>query len=171
VTGGGVIRPATPEDVPAITEIANAGIATTSTEWTTRPHTVEDRLRWLAAKREAGHPVLVADDGGEVVGWAAYGDFRDTTRWPGYLPTVEHTIHVREGRWGRGLGRALLDALAAEAAAAGKRVMIGAVDGENERSIAFHLRLGFVEVGRLPGVGEQFGRRLDLVLLQRDLDA
>ena len=36
-----------------------------------------------------------------MVGWAGYGDFRDTAKWPGYLPVVEHTIHVREGCWGR----------------------------------------------------------------------
>jgi phosphinothricin acetyltransferase len=73
--------------------------------------------------------------------------------------------------WGRGVGRALLDALIEHARAAGKRVMVAGIDGENVRSIAFHARLGFVEVARMPGVGEKLGRRLDLVLMQRALDA
>jgi len=47
--------------------------------------------------------------------------------------------------------------------------MVGAIDGENVDSIAFHRRLGFVEVGRLPGIGEKFGRPLDLVLMQLTL--
>jgi phosphinothricin acetyltransferase len=47
--------------------------------------------------------------------------------------------------------------------------MVAAIDGSNVDSVRFHQRLGFAEVGRLPGVGEKFGRRLDLVLMQRDL--
>jgi phosphinothricin acetyltransferase len=47
--------------------------------------------------------------------------------------------------------------------------MIGAIDGSNDASVLFHERLGFRVVGRLPEVGFKFGRRLDLVLVQRDL--
>ncbi len=84
------------------------------------------------------------------LGWATYGDFRDTQRWPGYRYTVEHSIHVSEAHWPHGVGRALLDELMTRAAAAGKRVMIAAIDTTNGRSIAFHHQLGFEEVGRLP---------------------
>jgi L-amino acid N-acyltransferase YncA len=168
------IRDAAPGDIGAITEITNALLATTTYEWTSTPHTVVDRRAWLDRHRAEGHPVLVAiddarADDGPVVGWAGYGDFRDTGRWPGYAPVVEHTIHVREGRWGQGIGRRLIEELADRARAAGKRAMVGAIDGENVDSIDFHLRLGFVEVGRLPGIGEKFGRPLDLVLVQLDL--
>ena len=104
------IRPATEADVPAITEIANALIATTSYEWTETPHTVAERRAWLAAQQADDRPVLVADDGG-VVGWATYAEFRDTTKWPGYRFTVEHTIHVAASHWGQGTGRRLMEAL------------------------------------------------------------
>jgi phosphinothricin acetyltransferase len=171
------IREAVGGDVAAMTAIQNALLATTTYEWTETPHTEADRHGWLERQRAAGHPVLVAvdgeshGDGGEVVGWAAYGDFRDAQKWPGYLPTVEHTVHVRGDRWGRGVGRLLIEALAVRARAAGKRVMVGGIDGSNVDSIRFHERLGFVEVARLPGIGEKFGRRLDLVLMQWALDA
>ncbi len=175
------IRDAAPADIGAITEITNALIATTTYEWTSTPHTVADRLEWLDRHRVDGHPVLVAieikdttttpGDGNRdsVVGWAGYGDFRDTAKWPGYLPVVEHTIHVREGCWGQGIGRRLIDELAERARTAGKQALVGAIDGENIDSIEFHRRLGFVEVGRLPGIGEKFDRPLDLVLVQLDL--
>jgi L-amino acid N-acyltransferase len=168
------IRPAGAADVPAITSIQNALLATTTYEWTAEPHTEAERHAWLDAQRAAGHPVLVAvddqDGDGAVVGWAAYGDFRDSAKWPGYLPTVEHTVHVRGDQWGRGVGRRLMDALAEHARAAGKRVMVGGIDGTNVDSIRFHERLGFVETARMPGIGEKLGRRLDLVLMQRALD-
>jgi phosphinothricin acetyltransferase len=163
------IRAATPEDVPAITEISNALIGSTSYEWREEPHTVEDRAEWLREHDARGEPVLVAVDGGRVVGWTAYGDFRDTARWPGYRFTVEHTIHVAESHWGAGVGRSLLTRLCELAADAGKRVIVAGIDGTNEDSIRFHARLGFIEVARMPGVGDQDGRRLDLVLMQREL--
>lgn len=163
------IRAAEPFDLPALTAIQNALIGSTTYEWTEAPYTQRGRQAWLDDHRAAGDPVLVAVDAGEVVGFAAYGDFRDTSRWPGYRFTVEHTIHVAEGRQGAGVGRALLLALIDHGRRAGKRVMVAAIDASNTGSIAFHARFGFVEVARMPGVGEKWGRRLDLVLMQLDL--
>ncbi|MCU1501440.1 MAG: N-acetyltransferase [Ilumatobacteraceae bacterium] len=165
-----LIRDADDADVPAITTIINALLHTTTYEWTEQVHTEQERTAWLAAHRAAAHPVLVAVADGEVVGWAAYGDFRDTARWPGYWPVVEHSVHVRADQWGRNVGRELMEALIGRARAAGKRAMVGGIDGENARSIRFHERLGFVEVARMPGIGEKFGRRLDLVLVQRAIE-
>lgn len=177
------IRPATPDDFDAITHLHNVLIPTTTIEWRDEPHDPADRPTWHAAKAERGFPVLVAVDdglggdgdgvgggtGGTVVGWATYGDFRDSIVRPGYRFTVEHTIHVAESHWGTGVASLLIEALVAEAEAAGLRVMVGALDGDNERSIRFHERHGFVVTARMPGIGEKFGRRLDLVLLQREL--
>jgi L-amino acid N-acyltransferase YncA len=163
------VRPAVVADLPAITEILNALLATHTYEWTETPHSVEERRAWMMQHAAAGEPVLVAVVDSEVVGWAAYGEFRDTRRWPGYWPTVEHSIHVRQDAWRRGVGRALLAALVEHALLAGKRVMVAAIDGANQRSIVFHERLGFTIVGRLAGTGEKFDRELDLVLMQRTL--
>lgn len=127
------------------------------------------------ARTDAESDVDGADDTaagavvGNVVGVATYGDFRDSVQREGYRFTVEHTIHVDEHTRGLGVGRALMEALVDRARAAGLHAMIGAIDGENQESLAFHERLGFVEVGRLPEVGRKFDRWLDLVLVQRTL--
>ncbi len=163
------IRGASEADLPQILEIANALLTTTAIEWTEVPHTLEGRRAWLAQHRAAGEPVLVAEEAGELLGYANYGDFRDAQKWPGYRFTVEHTIHVRERCWGRGVGRQLLEALIERARSAGKHAMIGAIDGDNVASLRFHARLGFVEVGRMPEVGFKHGRWLTLVLMQRIL--
>ena len=164
-----IVRPAVTSDLPAITDIANALIETATVEWTETLHTLANRQVWLEHHQEAGEPVLVAIDDEMVVGWAAYGDFRDSTRWPGYRFTVEHSVHVAESHSGRGVGRSLMSALIADAQASGKRVMVAAIDADNPGSIDFHARLGFVEVGRMPGVGDKWGQRLSLVLMQYDL--
>lgn len=164
-----LIRPAEIADLPAITDIYNALVDTTTHEWTETHHTIGERRSWFARQRRSEHPVLVAVVGGNVVGWATYGDFRDSRRWPGYRFTVEHTIHVAVSHWGRGVGRALIDGLVDDARRAGKRVMVAGIDGANEGSIAFHARLGFQTVGHMPGIGDKWGRRLDLVLMQREI--
>jgi len=124
----------------------------------------------MRRQRTLGYPVLVAVAATELVGWCSFGDFRDTTRWPGYRTTVEHTVHVREDHWGGGIGRGLMTQLFEAAQSLGKHVMVGAVTADNDASIRFHERLGFVEVARMPQVGVKFGRWLDLVFLQKILD-
>ena len=161
-----VVRPANRSDAVAIASILNDLLATTTVEWTDTPHTEAGILAWLGNHEV----VLVADEAGDVVGVAAFGWFRDAVERPGYRYTVEHTIHVRRDRWGRGFGRELMHVLVDAARERGKHTMVGAVDGANESSLRFHERLGFVEVGRMPELGVKFGRWCDLVLLQLHLD-
>lgn len=163
------LRDATDDDVPAITDIVNALLTTTTIEYTDVPHTVASRRAWLADKAARGFPTIVAEAGDELVGFATYGDFRDSLARPGYRFTVEHSVHVRAAWWGSGVGRALMEALIDRARTAGVHAMIGAIDAENVGSLRFHERLGFTEVGRLPEVGHKFGRWLDLVLVERVL--
>ena len=161
------IRDATADDLAAISAIYNATIPTTTAAWTEHPESLADRQAWFAHQQAAGNATLVAEDEGTVVGFTAYGDFRDTTKWPGYCHVVELTVHVTEAHWGAGVGRALIAELVDRARAAGKTQIVAGIDGDNEASIRFHRRLGFREVARMPQIGIKFGRLLDLVLMQR----
>jgi len=162
------IRDATADDLAAISAIYNATIPTTTAAWTEHPESLADRRTWFAHQQAAGNATLVADDDeGTVVGFTAYGDFRDTTKWPGYCHVVELTVHVTEAHWGAGVGRALIAELVERARAAGKTQIVAGIDGDNDASIRFHNRLGFREVARMPQIGIKFGRLLDLVLMQR----
>lgn len=163
------IRDADGDDAAAICALYNATVSTTTVAWTEEHESVATRREWLHTQRAAGHPVLVAEAEGRVIGFASYGEFRNATKWPGYRFTVEHTIHVDARHQGAGVGGELLEALVERATAAGLHVMIGAIDGENDGSIRFHKRHGFVVVARVHEVGFKFGRWLDLVLVQRTL--
>jgi len=158
------LRDAQEGDIAQILEIYNEVIATSTAIYRDAPATLEDRLAWWRAKREAGHPTLVADDGGTVIGFATFGDFRP---WPGYRFTVEHSVHVHRDHRGRGVGTALMHPLIERANSLGKHVMIAGVDADNRASIAFHERLGFERVAHFREVGFKFGRWLDLVFLQK----
>lgn len=165
------IREAGEADLPAILEITNAAIAGTTANWNMHPVDLPSRFAWLAQRRAAGLPVLVAVDGGlkapgPVLGYASYGPFRP---FDGYRLTVEHGVYVSEAAQGRGLGTRLVNALVARAAADGMHMMVAAISADNEGSIRLHERLGFVQTGRMPRVGRKFGRWLDLVMMQREL--
>jgi phosphinothricin acetyltransferase len=163
-----LIRAATEADVPGILAIYNDAVLRTTAVWNETPSDLEGRLDWFRSRTGAGFPVVVAVEGTLVEGYASFGPFRP---FEGYRGSVEHSVYVRAGARGRGLGRALMEALFPLARAMGKRVMIGGIDGSNEASLALHARLGFREVGRLPGVGEKFGDLLDLVFMQKELAA
>lgn len=79
---------------------------------------------------------------------------------------MEHSVYVDSDNRVAGVGRMLMNALIDYARGRGVHVMVGALDGDNAASIAFHSRLGFVEVARMPQVGRKFGRWLDLVFVQ-----
>ena len=163
------IRDATPGDLAPIVDLLNATLLSTTFEYTETPHTLASRSDWFERQRQRRFPVLVAQVDGAVVGFAAYGDFRDSTARPGYRFTVEHSVHVAESHWGGGIGRRLMEALIERARAAGVHVMIGAIDSSNVDSLTVHTKLGFVEIARLPEVGHKFDQWLDLVLVQRIL--
>ena len=165
------IRDATVDDAASISAIYNATIPTTTAAWTEELEPTSTRRRWLEEQVEAGHVTLVAEVDRAIVGFAAFGDFRDTTKWPGYRFVVELSVHVTEAHRGAGIGRALLTELIERAREAGKTQIVAGIDGDNVASMRFHERLGFGEVARMPGVGFKFGRWLDLVLMQRSTAA
>jgi len=161
------IRDARPADAAAILPIHNHAVLSTTAVWNEGESDLAGREAWLAARAAAGFPVLVAEIGGAVAGYASFGDFR---AWDGYRFTVEHSVYVDPARHRAGVGRALLEALIERARVMGKHAMIAGIEARNEGSIALHQALGFREVGRLPQVGTKFGRWLDLVFLQLILD-
>ncbi|MFT4108419.1 GNAT family N-acetyltransferase [Propionicimonas sp.] len=157
------IRAARPADLPALLEIYNDAVVHTTASWDLVPWTPVEHAEWYATKAGHGHPVMVADDNGVVVGYAAYGPFRPKA---GYAGTMEHSVYVHPNHQGKGIGRALLVAIIDAARADGVHALIGGLSADNEASTALHRSLGFVEVGRLPEVGRKFDRWLDLVLVQ-----
>jgi phosphinothricin acetyltransferase len=158
-------RAAQEDDLPAILAIYNEIIASSTAIYRDEPTTLEERAAWMRARNAQGFPVLVAERGGEILGFASYGEWRGA--FPGYRHTVEHSVHLADGARGLGLGGALMRHLFDLAREAGLHVMLGAVDADNANSLKFHDRLGFERVAHFREVGRKFGRWLDLVFVQK----
>jgi L-amino acid N-acyltransferase len=151
-----------------IAAIYNEAVLNTTAIWNDKQVDVANRAVWMAQRRLAGYPVLVAIDRmGEVVGYASFGDFR---AFDGYRFSVEHSVYVRADARRGGVARALMQRLIADGRRVGKHLMIGAIESGNEASIRLHESLGFVVSGRMEQVGTKFGRWLDLTWMQLRLD-
>ncbi len=157
------IRDATDADLDAILAIHNDAILNSVAIWIEEPVERPEREAWLAEHEAAGHPVLVADVGGVVAGYASFGPYRP--RW-GYRLTVENSVYLPSEYQGRGYGRALMVEVIARAKAAGMHAMVAVIEASNESSLRLHESLGFERVALMPEVGTKFGRWLDLVLME-----
>jgi len=158
-----MIRAATPADAAAIAAIWNTLIRDSVVTFNSVPYTTAAIERMIDDKATAGHAFLVDD---HVLGFACYGQFRGGT---GYAHSMEHTMHLSPAARGQGLGRALMTAIEDHARTGGAHCMIAGVSSENLGGAAFHAACGYVPVATIPQVGTKFGRRMDLVLMQKFL--
>ena len=161
------IRLASEHDLPEILNIYNDAILNTTSVYDYKPHTLEMRQAWFAAKQRDGYPVFVAEVAGEVAGFSTFGPFRP---WAAYKYTVEHSVYVGQRFRQRGIGRLLVKTVIDFARQMDKHVILAGIDSANEVSIRMHKQLGFVETATLKQVGYKFGRWLDLVFMQLVLD-
>jgi phosphinothricin acetyltransferase len=163
-----MIDQAARQDLPEILAIYNEVIRNSTAVYTEEELSKERGEVWFDAKITGGFPFLVARDASGITGFGSFGEFR---AWPCYRHSVEHSVHVRSDRRGRGVGRQLIIELMGRAAAMRKHVMIAGIDADNAASIHLHQSLGFINVGHFHEVGFKFGRWLDLVFLQCRLPA
>ena len=162
-----VIDPATTADAPAIAVIYAHHVAHGTATYDLEPRSAETTAALIDEHRAKGWPFLVAcGEDGAVAGYAYASQFRDR---PAYAWACEDSIYIDPAWQGRGIGRALLEALLAAAEAAGFRTMIAVIGGAEPASIALHARCGFDHAGQLDASGWKHGRWLDTVFMQRAL--
>jgi L-amino acid N-acyltransferase YncA len=161
------VRPATPEDLPAIQAIYAHHVLHGLASFEEQPPAVEDLRRRLDDVQARGLPWLAADFGGTLAGYGYCAPYRARSA---YRYALEDSIYVREGSEGRGVGSALLDALIRESERLAYRQMVAVIgDAANVASINLHASFGFLRVGTLRSVGFKLGRWVDSVLMQRSL--
>lgn len=159
------IRPAKPADLEAIREIYNEAVANTTATFDTEPRSSESQKRWWTAHGPK-HPVIVAEDGGEVVGWASLSIWSDRCA---YEDTTENSVYVIPSRQKHGIGRKLLDAILIAGQKAGVHTVLARIAEENTGSIHLHENCGFKTIGIMKEVGFKFGRRIDVRMMQKML--
>ena len=136
-------RPAIDADAEAVARIYNQGIADRIATFETEPRSVEDRLEVIRSS-QGRFPFVVVEDAGVVVGWACISLYRGRDCYRG---VGEFSVYVDREARGRGVGRAAMLALIAEAEKAGFWKLVSRVFVENSPSRSLLRSIGFREVG------------------------
>lgn len=161
-----LIRPYRPTDIPAVTQIYGHYVRdTVITFETEEPDEAEMKKRFDAIV-EKGHPLLIAELNGSVVGYAYASTYRPRAA---YRFTCEDSIYLAPDAVGKGLGSALLARLIEDSSKAGLKQMLAVITAERTNSIRLHEKHGFRMIGRYEALGFKFDRWLDIVHMQRAL--
>src|SRR5688572_4133499 len=140
-----IIRHATAEDAPAIRDIYNHYVLTSTCTYLYEPETLEQRQAWLD-QRSDQHPAIVATIANRVTGWASLSRWKERE---GYRFAVECSVYIDKAYHRRGIGRALLEELIRQAKSAGHHTMLGGACTSQTGSIALQDDLGFRRVDHL----------------------
>ncbi len=153
------IQPLTPAHARDVLAIYAEGIAGRQATFETETPTWRE---WDAAHLAIAR--LVACEGEAIVGWAALSP---VSRRSCYAGVAETSVYVRRSARGRGVGRALLEALVAAAEAEGIWTLQGSTFAENTASLRLQQRCGFRVVGRRERIARLDGVWRDTVLCER----
>jgi phosphinothricin acetyltransferase len=162
-TSSGSIRRAEAGDAARIAEIFNQGLEDRVATLETQPATRERAERWISENL-----FLVLDTGDTIAGWAKAGPYTEDHAY--YEGVREATLYVARESRRDGVGRALLDRLAEDAAADGAHKLVGKIFTSNEPSIALVRGLGWREVGTHLRHGELDGQWKDVLVVEKLLD-
>ncbi len=161
------IRSAKVSDAIALRDIYNHYVENSVVTFDLVPSTTEFWANKIAQLLEKKLPFVVVTEADQVLGFAYASPWREKAA---YDRTIENTIYTHPNHLGRGLGKLLLAELIGQCKSAGIKQMIAVISAEGaEASVALCKEYGFVEAGKLDGVGFKFDRWLGTVLMQKSL--
>jgi L-amino acid N-acyltransferase YncA len=160
------VRPATPADAAAIADIYNQGIEDRVATLETELRTPAERRRWLRA-RGPRHPVIVAEAGGEVVGWGSLNPFNPRKA---YDHVADFSVYVERGWRGKGVGSRLLARLIELGRARGYHKLVLSAFPWNAGGMALYEKFGFRTVGVYREQGRLDGQWVDTVVMEKLLE-
>ncbi len=143
------IRLASPADAAAIAMVYRPYVEQTPISFELHAPTAEEMAARVARVMERS-PWLVAEVDGAVRGYAYAGHFRERAA---YDWTAESTVYVESGLRGKGIGRALMNALIRVLVLQGYRSVIAGITLPNDASVGLHQALGFRRIGQFDKVG------------------
>ncbi|MGE7387475.1 N-acetyltransferase family protein [Streptomyces sp. NPDC004126] len=159
------IRHGVEDDLEELTRIYNHYVTETPITFDVEPLTVDQRRSWLSAHPASGpHRLLVAEEGGKLLGYTTSSPFRPK---PAYATSVETSVYLAPEHVGRGVGGLLYTSLFEALEHEDVHMALAGIAMPNEPSQRLHERFGFREIGRFEEVGRKFGRFWDVAWFQK----
>ena len=163
-----IVRRATADDADALAAIYGHHVLHGFGTFEEDPPSPAEMESRRAAIADRGLPYLVAEEAGQMLGFAYAGPFRPRQA---YRYTLEDSVYIAPDAIGRGVGRAVLSAVIADCEALGIRQLVAVIgDSGNAASIGLHRSLGFVDAGVGRSFGFKHGRWVDIVWMQKSLN-
>lgn len=154
-----LIRDAVEQDAAALAEIYNPYVLHTTVSFEEEAVTAAEMATRIAQVQQHGLPYLVIEDAGNVLGYAYATPWRVRKA---YRYSVEVTVYLTESVHGKGLGRALYQALFARLKTLGVHAVIGGITQPNPASVALHEKMGMQQVALFAQVGFKFDQWRDV---------
>ena len=164
------IRMANPADAQALLNIYAPYVINTAITFEYDVPSVEEFASRIAHSLEK-YPYLIAEEGGNILGYAYASPFHDR---PAYDWAVETSIYVDQNIKHRGIGRKLHDALEStlrEQGILNMNACIAYPPEEDEHldknSVEFHAHMGYRLVGEFYKCGYKFNRWYNMVWMEK----
>jgi phosphinothricin acetyltransferase len=154
------VRPATTEDAADIARIYNQAIADRASTFETRPRTAEDIFAWF----DGIHPIIVVEDQGKVIGYAASFLYRPRECYRG---VAEFSVYIDRTARKRGAGRLALTSLVEACEKAGFWKLVSRIFPENTGIRKLNRALGVREVGLYEKHAQLDGIWRDVIIVEK----
>ena len=169
------IRTAKPEDAGAILKIYAPYIENTAISFEYEVPS-EEEFRSRVEDILKKHPYLVAEEDGEITGYAYASPFKARAA---YRHSAEVSIYISLGNHGRGLGPMLYEELEKRLIRQNVYVAYACItetdreddDHLTDESIRFHTKMGYHLVGKHKECGYKFGRWYNMIWMEKELAA
>ena len=161
-------RPAANADAPALVDIYNHYIVTSTVTFDLDVWTADDMVHKIESVMALGMPFIIAERDGETIGYAYLATFREKAA---YDTTMENTLYLTEEARGLGIGGTMLEELCRLGATAGVREVVAVIADTPDAiaSIRLHEKSGFARVGAMKRVGRKFDEWIGIVMMQKSL--
>lgn len=155
-----LIRPAQQQDLPALLAIYNHEILNGVATFDLQPKSLAERQSWFDEHNKNNHPLLVAEQDGEVLGYASLSRYAEKAA---YNSTVELSVYIAPSARRQGIASQLMLAVIELAKKDNAtHLIVSLITGTNQASISLHQKFGFNKVGTLHQVGYKHQQFLDV---------
>lgn len=155
-----LIRPAQQQDLPVLLAIYNHEILNGVATFDLQPKSLAERQSWFDEHNKNNHPLLVAEQDGEVLGYASLSRYAEKAA---YNSTVELSVYIAQSARRQGIASQLMRAVIELAKKDNAtHLIVSLITGTNQASISLHQKFGFNKVGTLHQVGYKHQQFLDV---------
>jgi len=161
------VRPASEGDLAAINDIYNHYVLESHVTFDLEAIDMDERREWFGHYAESGpHRLFVADEAGQVIGYASSSPFKSR---PGYKSSVETSVYLAPDAIGKGSGARLYEELFKAIEGEGLHRAYAGIALPNPASVGLHEKFGFKRVALFTEPGSKFGRYWDVAWFEKPL--